>query len=71
MSKDAIVSHLSYFTDGRRKPFAVRTTRLLGPRRPFLGGKRKARRGSDGASLGPPPKVRRVSPGIGRLVDFW
>ena len=49
MSKDAIVSHLSYFADGRRKPFAVRTTRLAGPRWPLLGGERKARRGPGGA----------------------
>jgi len=57
MSKHAIVSHLSYFTDGRRKPFAVRTTRLVGPRALAWGDRRKARRGSDGASLGPSPKV--------------
>jgi len=57
MSMDAIVSHLSYFADGRRRPFAVRTTRLVGPQGPCLGGERKARRGPGGAGLGPSPKA--------------
>jgi hypothetical protein len=46
MNKDAIVSHLSYFTDGRRKPFAVRTTRLGWASGALLGGRAQSKEGA-------------------------
>jgi len=56
MSKDAIVSHLSHFSYGHRKPVVVRTTRLPGSAT-LLGGKnRKARSGPGGSTqAGPAP----------------
>jgi hypothetical protein len=67
MSKDAIASHLSYFADGRRKAFAVRTTRLIGHSGACLGESAKQGEGPAAGVAGP---LLKVEPRLGRLIDF-